>query len=61
MDVVWTLLGAALIALALRDIFDVLFHPLGRGMVARYVIHAVSAIPGGRLEAPTPSACSPGR
>lgn len=42
MDVVWTLLGVALIALALRDIFDVLFHPLGRGMVARKVVQAVT-------------------
>ncbi|HET8813781.1 MAG TPA: potassium channel family protein [Solirubrobacterales bacterium] len=42
MDVVWTLLGIALIALALRDIFDVLFHPLGRGMVARRVVRGVA-------------------
>ena len=42
MDVVWTVLGIALIALALRDIFDVLFHPLGRGMVARRVVQAVT-------------------
>ena len=42
MDVVWTLLGAALVFLALRDIFDVLFHPLGRGMVARRVVRGVA-------------------
>lgn len=42
MDVVWTLLGIALIGLALRDIFDVLFHPLGRGMVARRVVRTVT-------------------
>lgn len=42
MDVVWTLLGIALIALALRDVFDVLFHPRGRGIVARQVVRAVS-------------------
>lgn len=42
MDVVWTVLGVALIALALRDIFDVLFHPLGRGMVARKVVRTVT-------------------
>ncbi|HEX5762905.1 MAG TPA: potassium channel family protein [Solirubrobacterales bacterium] len=42
MDFVWTLLGIALIALALRDIFDVLFHPRGRGIVARQVVRAVS-------------------
>lgn len=44
MDVVWTLLGIALIALALRDIFDVLFHPLGRGVIARRVVAATSAV-----------------
>ncbi len=44
MDVVWTLLGIALILLALRDIFDVLFHPLGRGMIARRIVLAVSAL-----------------
>lgn len=44
MDVVWTLLGLALIAIALRDIFDVLFHPLGRGMVARQVVRVVTGI-----------------
>jgi hypothetical protein len=41
-DIVWTVLGAALILVALRDIFDVLFHPLGRGMVARNVVRAVA-------------------
>ncbi|HEU5062267.1 MAG TPA: potassium channel family protein [Solirubrobacterales bacterium] len=52
MDVVWTLLGVALIAIALRDIFDVLFHPLGRGIVARRVVLGVSGLarrlPGGK-------------
>ncbi|HKF82304.1 MAG TPA: potassium channel family protein [Solirubrobacterales bacterium] len=51
MDIVWTLLGVALILVALRDIFDVLFHPLGRGMVARRVVRGVAALarkfPGG--------------
>lgn len=51
MDVVWTLLGVALIAIALRDIFDVLFHPLGRGVIARRVVLGVSwlarRLPGG--------------
>ncbi|MDX6634900.1 MAG: hypothetical protein QOF06_1103 [Solirubrobacterales bacterium] len=42
MDLVWTLLGVALIGIALRDIFDVLFHPLGRGMVARKVVRGVA-------------------
>ena len=41
-DLLWTLLGIALIAIALRDIFDVLFHPLGRGIVARRVVLGVS-------------------
>ncbi|HET7119907.1 MAG TPA: potassium channel family protein [Solirubrobacterales bacterium] len=44
MDVLWTLIGIALIAVALRDIFDVLFHPLGRGMIARQVVRAVSGM-----------------
>lgn len=44
MDVVWTLLGIALILVALRDIFDVLFHPLGRGVVARRVVRGVTGI-----------------
>ena len=43
MDVAWTALGILLIALALRDIFDVLFHPLGRGMIARRVVRGVAA------------------
>jgi Ion channel len=43
-DIVWTVLGIFLIALALRDIFDVLFHPLGRGMVARRVVRGMAAI-----------------
>jgi ion channel len=50
-DVVWTLLGIALIALALRDIFEVLFHPAGRGIIARRVVRGVAAVarrlPGG--------------
>ncbi|MEZ5078888.1 MAG: potassium channel family protein [Solirubrobacterales bacterium] len=44
MDVVWTLLGIALIGLALRDILDVLFHPLGRGLIARPIMIGVSAL-----------------
>jgi voltage-gated potassium channel Kch len=51
-DVFWTLLGIALILLALRDIFEVLFHPLGRGIIARRVVLGVSGLarrlPGGR-------------
>lgn len=44
MDAVWTLLGIALIGLALRDIFDVLFHPLGRGVIARRIVEGVSSL-----------------
>src|SRR3954453_17434381 len=44
MDVVWTVLGIVLIALALRDIFDVLFHPLGRGMIARRGVRGLAAL-----------------
>lgn len=44
MDIVWTVLGVVLIALALRDIFDVLFHPLGRGTIARGVMRGVAAL-----------------
>lgn len=44
MAVVWTLLGIALIVLSLRDIFDVLFHPAGRGIIARRVVFVTSAI-----------------
>ena len=51
MDAVWTALGVLLIALALRDIFDVLFHPLGRGMIARRVVRSIASVarrsPGG--------------
>jgi voltage-gated potassium channel Kch len=43
-DIVWTLLGVALIVLALRDIFDVLFHPLGRGMITRRVVRGIAAL-----------------
>jgi hypothetical protein len=43
-DLVWTLIGIALVALALRDIFDVLFHPRGRGIVARRVMLGVSGV-----------------
>jgi Ion channel len=42
-DIVWTVLGVGLIALALRDIFDVLFHPLGRGMIARTIVRTLAA------------------
>ena len=44
MDIAWTVLGVGLIVLALRDIFDVLFHPLGRGMVARRVVRGIAAV-----------------
>jgi hypothetical protein len=41
-DLVWTLAGVLLIVLTLRDIFDTLFHPLGRGYVGRWVVGRVS-------------------
>ncbi len=44
MAVFWTVLGIALIVLALRDIFDVLFHPLGRGVIARGIVTGTSAV-----------------
>jgi hypothetical protein len=43
-DIVLTGAGVLLIALALRDIFDVLFHPLGRGMIARRVVRGVATL-----------------
>ncbi|HET9154498.1 MAG TPA: potassium channel family protein [Solirubrobacterales bacterium] len=52
MDIVWTGLGLALIALALRDIFDVLFHPLGRGTITRRIVRAIAAL---ARRAPGPS------
>lgn len=51
MAVVWTLIGVALIALSLRDIFDVLFHPEGRAVVARRIVRGVARL----------AALSPGR
>ncbi len=44
MGVIWTALGVALIAITLRDIFEMLFHPLGRGRVGRLVIRGVSSL-----------------
>lgn len=44
MDVVFTVLGVLLIVLALRDIFDVLFHPLGRGMITRRVVRTIAGL-----------------
>lgn len=44
MDIVWTLLGIALIALALRDVFEALFHPMGRGVIARRIVRGISAL-----------------
>jgi hypothetical protein len=40
-DILLTLLGIALIGLALRDIFDALFHPRGRGMLARQILRGI--------------------
>ena len=44
MDIVLTVAGVVLIVVALRDIFDVLFHPLGRGMIARRVVRGVATL-----------------
>ncbi|HET9591560.1 MAG TPA: potassium channel family protein [Solirubrobacterales bacterium] len=44
MDIGWTVLGVVLIVLALRDIFDVLFHPLGRGTITRRVVRGMAAL-----------------
>lgn len=56
MDAAWTLLGVALIALTLRDIFETLFHPLGRGRIGRWIVSLVSGasrrlVPGGSGDA----------
>jgi Ion channel len=40
-NVVWTILGLALIAVALRDIFETLFHPSGRGVLGRSIAGGV--------------------
>jgi hypothetical protein len=44
MAVVWTVLGVALIAATLRDIFDVLFHPAGRALIARRIVGGVARL-----------------
>lgn len=41
MDVVVTLAGVALIAVALRDIFETLFHPTGRGVLGNFIARSV--------------------
>jgi Ion channel len=40
-DVVWTVAGAVLVLVALRDVFDTLFHPHGAGSVSLAVIRGV--------------------
>ncbi len=49
LDALLTILGIGLIALALRDIFETLFHPSGRGAIGYQVVRAVAAI-GKRFE-----------
>ena len=44
MDLLWTGAGVVLIALTLRDIFETLFHPVGRGYVGRRVVGVVSRL-----------------
>lgn len=41
MTVLATIVGIALIALAIRDVFDTLFHPHGRGVVSEALIRSV--------------------
>ena len=41
MTAVITLLGALLVLVALRDVFDTLFHPHGRGVVSQTLIRVV--------------------
>ncbi len=41
MDVLITVIGVALIAAALRDIFETLFNPSGRGVLAGLIAHGV--------------------
>ena len=41
MDVILTLAGAGLIALALKDIFETLFHPSGKGVLGKSIARSV--------------------
>ena len=41
MIVIITAFGALLVLVALRDVFDTLFHPHGRGVVSETLIRAV--------------------
>jgi hypothetical protein len=43
-DVALTLAGIALIGVALRDIFETLFHPSGRGVLGRTVVRVICGI-----------------
>jgi hypothetical protein len=42
-DLILTLAGALLIAVTLRDIFETLFHPQGKGVIGRAIAHGVWA------------------
>ncbi len=44
MTILLTLLGLALILVALRDIFHELFHPTGRGSLSRAVMRAIRSV-----------------
>lgn len=61
MDVLLTVAGIALIAIALRDIFDTLFHPSGRSVLSRGVARGVWRAAGalGRRFAPARVAAGP--
>jgi hypothetical protein len=54
-DFLWTIAGVVLIVLTLRDIFDTLFHPLGRSHIGSWIVGGVSRL-GHRLAARMPSA-----
>jgi hypothetical protein len=41
MDILITFVGACLVVVALRDVFDTIFHPHGRGVVSRTLVTAV--------------------
>lgn len=44
MDVVLTVLGIGLIAVAARDVFETLFHPAGRGIFGRWIVRGVWSV-----------------
>lgn len=55
MDAVLTLAGVVLIAVAVRDIFETLFHPAGRGVLSHGLVRIVSSVARWRSDAGTSS------